>query len=182
MRDIISIKSFFPLQGEQVHLHLFKREDITESYVGWLNDKDVVRYSNQRFINHSIASSVDYFNSFQKNNALFVAIRLKDTGQMVGTMTVYFNYQHQVADIGIMIGEKNCWGKGIGKDAWLTLLTFLSNEVGVRKITGGTLALNLGMIKIMRETGMKEDGVRREHELVDGKAHDILHFTKLSHE
>jgi [ribosomal protein S5]-alanine N-acetyltransferase len=182
MRDIESIKTFFPLRGEQIDLHLFIREDITDFYVGWLNDKDVVRYSNQRFIDHSIESCVNYFDSFQKNKALFIAVRSKDTRQMIGTMTVYFNYPHKVADIGIMIGEKSYWGKGIGKDAWITMLTFLHKDVGVRKITGGTLALNLGMIKIMRDAGMQEDGVRREQELVDGHPHDILYFTKLTHE
>lgn len=182
MRDIGAIKPLFPLQGEKVSLHLFNREDITESYVGWLNDKEVVRYSNQRFIHHSMESCLDYFSSFQKNNALFIAIRLKDNCQMVGTMTVYFNYHHKLADIGIMVGEKSCWGKGIGKDAWMTLLNFLSKEVEVRKITGGTLDLNSGMIKIMRDAGMKEDGVRQGHELIDGQPHDILHFTMMSHE
>ena len=32
-------------------------DDITPNYVGWLNDQSLMRYSNQRFINHTLATS-----------------------------------------------------------------------------------------------------------------------------
>ncbi len=176
------IKRLLPLSGGKVKLELFKESNITGSYVRWLNDPDVVRYSNQRFKRHTQESCLKYFQSFEKADALFITVSEKETGTTVGTMTVYFNLQHETADIGIMIGDKNHWGKGLGKDAWATMLNFLINQCKFRKVTGGTLACNKGMIKIMQETGMQADGIRRLQEIVEDTPYDILHFAKFQTE
>ncbi|MCC6247256.1 MAG: hypothetical protein IT499_05810, partial [Rubrivivax sp.] len=36
------------LRGRRVRLRPFTAADITDAYIGWLNDPEVVRYSNQR--------------------------------------------------------------------------------------------------------------------------------------
>ncbi|HBY56153.1 MAG TPA: N-acetyltransferase, partial [Coxiellaceae bacterium] len=102
----------------------------------------------------------------------------RDVGCMIGTMTVYINSYHSVADIGIMLGDKNYWGKGIGKEAWESVMNLLLNKTEIRKVTGGALSCNNSMVKIFKGTGMQEDGVRKNQEIVDGKLYDIVHFAK----
>jgi len=176
MRDIRELKALFPLRGKNVELRLFSQSDISDRYVSWLSDPDIVRYSNQRFKEHSLESCQQYLKSFTDAPALFVAIYPLNKEQMIGTMTVYFNPHHQTADIGIMVGEKEQWGTGIGRDSWQRLLSFLSHEAKLRKITGGTLACNKGMVSIMQSSNMTPDGIRHQQELVDGEAYDMLHF------
>lgn len=178
MLDLASIKSRFPVRGEKVIVRLFQEEDITDRYVSWLNDKDVNRFSNQRFREHSRASCLQYWKTFENASALFLAILSSTDGSMIGTMTVYFNMHHAVADMGIMIGAKEVWGTGVGRDAWAAVMNLLSRAQGLRKITGGTLACNQGMRKIMLATDMLEDGVRRGQEMVDGQPIDILYYAK----
>jgi RimJ/RimL family protein N-acetyltransferase len=175
MLSIEDIRALFPLQGERITLELFEEKNITDEYIQWLNDPQIVQYSNQRFKQHTRASCLNYLQSFTNANALFLTIRQQ--GSMLGTLTIYFNIQHQTADIGIMVGNKNCWGQGIGYEAWLLLLTTLLETVSVRKVTGGTLSCNQSMIRIMEKSGMKPDGRRIAHELVDGIAYDMLHFS-----
>jgi len=182
MIDLQSLRERFPIPGKLVNLNLFTKENITADYLDWLNDPDVVRYSNQRFRSHTFESSVDYLNSFSGGDNLFIAVSLKDNDKYVGTMSVYFSAEHETADIGIMIGDKSCWGEGVGFDAWSAVLSFLLDVVKIRKVTGGTLECNKGMLKIMLNSGMKGDGTREAQELVNQQPQDVLHFAKFRNE
>lgn len=178
MIDLRLLKEFFPIEGKLVKLDVFTEENITDAYLGWLNDPTVVRYSNQRFRQHTLQTSLDYLQTFDGTKNLFLAVYLKGDDRYVGTMSVYFSSVHETADIGIMIGDKTCWGAGVGSDAWSTVLSFLLDTVKMRKVTGGTLGCNTGMVKIMVNSGMQPDGVRVAQELVDRQAQDILQFSK----
>lgn len=178
MSDTKQIKSGFPLAGKDVELRPFTADHICEDYLNWLNDSVVVRFSNQRFKTHDQASSLAYLRSFDGGNNLFLAVHLKQSGLFVGTMTAYFSLPHKTADIGIMIGNKGYWGRGVGSDAWKTLMAYLLQFDCVRKVTGGTLRCNSGMVNIMLKAGMQPDGVRVAQELVENIPQDILYFAR----
>jgi len=46
----------------------------------------------------------------------------------------------------------------------------------LRKVTGGTLATNLGMVKVMQKAGMVDDGRRRRQYWWEGQAVDVVHM------
>lgn len=164
------------LNGQQVTLKPFVDSNITPAYLGWLRNQDLMKYSNQRFRSHSIETCKNYLASFKGTDNLFFAIY--HGAEFIGTMTAYISKNHKTADMGILIGEQS-QGKGLGSDAWATLMAYLF-QTGARKVTGGTLRCNTAMIKIMLNSGMIPDGVRVAHELVNGKPEDILHFAKFS--
>ena len=166
------------LKGKRVSLRRFIRSDITSEYISWLNDPTVVRYSNQRFIVHTQNSALKYLNSFEGTNNLFVSVRLADTDEPIGTMTAYISVPHKTADMGILIGNKQFWGRGLGTDAWKTLSECLGRSDQIRKLTAGTLAVNIGMIRIMEACGMLRESVRPKHEIFEGKEHDIVYYGK----
>ncbi len=178
MIDAELIKGLFPIEGRLVKINLFKLENITDTYLAWLNDAVTMQYSNQRFHHHTRQTSLAYLQSFVGTENLFLTISLKNDEKYVGTMSAYICSAHETADMGIMIGDKTSWGSGVGGDAWATALSFLLDKVRVRKVTGGALASNKGMVKIMLNSGMKPDGVRVSQELVDRQSQDILHFAK----
>jgi len=182
MLDSKSITNLFPLVGNSVRLCLFTDVHLNSDYVGWLNDSQVVKYSSQRFKKHSLETCSTYFQSFKNTENLFLAIHEKASNKFVGTMTAYFNDHHKVVDIGIMIGDKNSWGKGVGQEAWGMLMTFMFEERKMRKVTGGTLSSNLGMLAVMKKSGMQPDGIRTDHELIDGIPTDVLYFCKFNNE
>jgi RimJ/RimL family protein N-acetyltransferase len=174
MSDQTNSVSNFQLEGQQVTLKFFVDSNITPEYIGWLKKKALMQYSNQRFRSHNMASCLDYLNSFKGTDNLFLAIY--HGAEFIGTMTGYVSKNHKTADMGLLIGDKG-QGKGLGSDAWATLMKHLFQE-GARKVTGGTLRCNVAMIKIMVKSGMKPDGVRVAHELVNGRTEDILYFAK----
>lgn len=177
------------LQGRRVRLRPFTAADITDTYVAWLNDPEVVRFSNQRFVQHTRESCARYFAAFADPAAspnLFISLRVakpdaSERGEIpVGTLTAYRSLPHGTADIGILLGERAAWGQGIGLEAWQLLTDWLLTTPGLRKVTAGTLASNAAMLKVAERSGMFREGTRRAQELVDGVATDIVHFARFA--
>ncbi|EAT59816.1 GNAT family N-acetyltransferase [Chlorobium ferrooxidans] len=166
------------LCGEKVLLRLFTPADINEVYIGWLNDPEVVRYSNQRFHRHDAESSRRYLATFSDTDNLFMSIHALSDNRQIGTMTAYRFRHHGTVDVGIMIGDRSVWGKGYGQDAWNTFTGWLLSQKEIRKLTAGTSALNYGMIKLMERSGMTFEAVRKAQEIFDGQAADILYYAK----
>ena len=169
-----------PISGRKVLLQRFSERDITDAYIGWLNDPVTMRFSNQRFLRHDRQSSQRYLATFEDSNNLFFSVRSKSNGSAIGTMTAYISPMHGTADMGILIGDRSAWGQGFGLDAWTMLLHHLLAQPHIRKVTAGTLACNAAMLSLAAKSGMLPDGQRRKQELVDGVPHDILYFAKFA--
>lgn len=156
----------------------FTEADITASYLLWLNDPCVTRFSNQRFQSHNKKSCKAYLAKFADSKNLFLSIRDLEHGSAIGTMTAYINWHHKTADVGLLVGARDSWGKGYGQDAWNTLGYWLLNHAGVRKLTAGTVAKNVGMVRIMDRFGMQHEATRFAQELIDGEPHDLVYYAK----
>lgn len=156
----------------------FTEADIAADYIGWLNEPEVVRFSNQRHRHHDEESCLAYLRTFSGSDNLFLGIRLADDGRLIGTMTAYISPHHGTADMGLLVGERSLWGQGLGFEAWCLLMHYLLQTRKLRKITGGALRCNVGMVKIMERSGMHLEAARMQQEIVEGEPQDILYFAK----
>lgn len=168
------------LRGENVLLKTFTISDITETYVSWLNDPNVVMFSNQRFLKHDRSSCLRYQASFDRTGNLFMGIYSLLHGRLIGTLTAYVAGCHGTVDVGILIGDRSVWGMGLGQDAWNTMTNWLLARKDIRKLTAGTLACNFSMIKLMERSGMSLEAVRKAQEIVEGHPKDILYYAKFN--
>lgn len=168
------------ISGQAVTLQEFTSADISDQYISWLNDPVTMRLSNQRFLHHDQQSSRLYLDSFEKSPNIFLSVQEISTKRIVGTITAYISLPHGTADMGILIGDRARWGKGLGLDAWAALMQWLLAKPNIRKITAGTLDCNTPMLRLLAKSGMAPDGQRIKQELVDGQPHDMLYFSKFS--
>lgn len=153
----------------------FSEDHLTEKYVAWLNDPEVVRYSEQRHYQHTAESCRDYFQSQVNSDGLFLAIIAKDENLgHIGNMGVSWDAHNCVADVSIMVGDKRAWNKGYASEAWMGLIQYLKMQTKVRKITAGTMASNKAMLNLMLRSGMQAEGVRKAHLLWQGQAVDVV--------
>ena len=172
--DLLAIKDI--LAGIRVLVRPFTARDISETYINWLNDPVVVRFSNQRFRVHTIESCQAYLATFTDSANHFLAICDVESGALLGTLTVFRSVPHGTADIGIMLGERQVWHKGIGTEAFCLVLSVMKASGDIRKVTAGTLSLNLGMVRIMEKAGMKHEATRHAQELLDGIPADVVYY------
>ncbi len=147
-------------------------------YVAWLNDPDVVRFSEQRHKTHTLESCAAFVTCFADSPARLWAIETASDGTHIGNIHADIDVMNGLADVAILIGARDVWGQGYGLEAWNGALGWLKSEPGVRKIVAGCMHANTAMRQIMRNSGMTDDGVRRSHYLLDGKPEDVV-FTAL---
>ena len=76
MKKISEINTLLPITLDRISLRLFEEADIRDNYISWLNDPEVVKFSNQRFMSHNRKTCEAYFNSIDGSDDLFLAIIL----------------------------------------------------------------------------------------------------------
>lgn len=165
------------LTTSRLRLEPFQPHHLTERYVGWLNNPDVVRFSEQRHRRHTLESVAAYVRSFEGLAHYLWAIVSTD-GQLghIGNISARIDSHNRVADVGILVGERRVWGHGYGGEAWNAVCAFLLRDAAMRKVTGGAAASNTAMLAIMRRAGMLEDGRRLRHLVIDGEEVDVIHM------
>lgn len=165
------------LETPRLTLEPFSAPLVSERYVSWLNDPQVVRFSENRHRVHTLASCRAYVDGFVDTpNYLWAILTRQPAGRHVGNINAYVDPANEIADIGLMIGERSFWGRGYGGEAWAAVCDYLLRKARLRKVTGGALAANGGMLEIMKRIGMQPDGVRTAHYIVEGAPADLVHM------
>jgi ribosomal-protein-alanine N-acetyltransferase len=149
----------------------------TAQQVSWLRDFDVVRFSEQRHQNHSLSTQLAYIHSFEGRSCLW-GIYLIETGQHIGNIGANVDEPNNIADIGIMLGERKLWGKGLGQEAWNVACAWLLDKDGgmLRKLEAGCMKTNEAMHKIIRKSKFAQEGERLNHFIVGGDIVSMLLF------
>lgn len=144
----------------------------TEEQVAWLNNPQLMRYSEQRHLKHTSDTQREYIKSFVEHpDNIFREIH--HGSKMVGTITAYVDTKNRVADLGILIGSGH-GGKGYGYQAWTALCEILFDKCNMRRVEAGCMAANFAMAKICKRYGMREEGRRMSHFIVEGVYSDLV--------
>lgn len=169
------------IESARLRLEPFGDAHLTDRYLGWLNDPETVRYSEQRHRRHDRASALEYLRAMEASQDHFWAIVRKDgTPAHIGNLSAYVDRANGVADMAIMIGEASARGAGYGREAWQTAGDWLLGQAGIRKLTAGTMACNTAMLATMWSCGMLEDGRRRGQFLLDGEPVDLIYGARFA--
>ena len=154
----------------------FEERHLSAAYVAWLNDKDALQYSENRHRTHDLASCRAYWSSMQAGPGFFWAVERASDNRHIGNVTASVDAANGVADLGILIGDRAAWGQGYGSEAWTAALRNLLGPMGMRKVEGGAMAANAAMMAIFRRSGMRPEGARPRHFMIDGRPVDMALF------
>ena len=168
---------FKKIKTKRLSIIPFSEKYLTSRYVDWLNDPELMRYSEQRHKMHTLESCELYWRSFYNTPNMLWAIEetIKGLGH-IGNINAYINSHNKIADVGILIGKADAQGHGYGYEAFKGVYEYLFKDTEIRKITAGTVSVNLPMIKLMKKIKMKEDGIRKRHYFIEEEAVDIIHM------
>lgn len=158
------------IEGEKIRLRRLELDDVNENYRKWMNDPEVMRYTESRFQAHSLADIRSYVQSVQSDpSSVFLAIVETESGRHIGNLKIgHMHPVHRTADIGIIVGEKDCWGKGYAAEALGLAAAYAAKVLRLHKLWAGIYADNIGSIAAFRRAGFVEEGRFAEHWLSDG--------------
>lgn len=176
------IQNDLKLEGERIYLRPVKVSNATQEYVGWLNDSEVNQFLESRFVFATIESVKGYIHKVSEDpDTIFLAIMRKDTSRHIGNIKLGpIDRNHHVGDIGIMIGDKNSWGKGFATEAIGLLEKYAFQSLKLHKLTAGAYAENIGSIKAFLKQGFVEEGRRKEQVFFNGKYIDAVFLGKIN--
>jgi RimJ/RimL family protein N-acetyltransferase len=163
------------LTGKSVRLVPFSPRHITGRYVGWLNDPEVVRFSELRHRPHTRQSCLRYLRSIREGGHCFWAIVASGPPlHHVGNIAAYVDRPNRLAEVSILIGERTVWGHGLGSAAWSLVVDWLLGAGGMRKVVAGTMTANKAMLRVMERSGMTLETRHSRHFLLDGEETDVV--------
>lgn len=164
------------IEGEHIFLREVRREDVNENYYKWMNDNEITRYTESRFYPYSMEQLQAFVTSLDgKRNDVFLAIIEKDSNRHVGNIKLGgIDWIHRQANIGVIIGEKSCWGKGYASEAIALLSKYAFKKLNLHKVWAGCYSNNLGSIKAFQKAGFIEEAVQRKHCFYEGEYIDVV--------
>lgn len=151
---------------DRIALFLLGPEHVVPEYVAWLNDPAVNRFLESRFSKHSEADTREFVVACREHpGTLFLGIRANELGgRHVGNVKIGpIDTHHGLGEIGILIGDRAAWGRGIASDAIAAMCAIAHEQLAVRKATAGCYASNVGSVKAFQRAGFEIEGIRRAH-------------------
>ncbi len=166
------------LESDTFYLRNISLDDCNENYLSWMNDYEINKYLESRFTIHSIDSLKDFVNSMNNsdNNILFAIID-KSSDKHIGNIKLgNIHPVHKYADIGLIIGDKNYWRKGIATKSINLVSEYAFNDLNLRKVLAGVYKNNIGSIRAFEKCGFKKAYVKKDTYFFEGSYIDAIVF------
>jgi [ribosomal protein S5]-alanine N-acetyltransferase len=164
-----------PLVGPRLILRNLSAVDATSRYLGWLHDGAVAAYLESRFsppkTTAELASFIAAMND--SRHSLFLGMFLDDGLTHIGNIKLGpIDSNHGVGDIGILIGARESWGKGLATEAICLLRDHAFASLKLAKLTAGCYASNEGSQKAFVKSGFLIEGRRIAQVAFKGRRED----------
>jgi len=151
------------IEGQNIFLRPIQLSDSSGPYLNWLNDPEVNQYLESRFVSWTTEMLSSYIANLVNNNELLFAICSMESKKHIGNVKLGpINWNHRFADIGIMIGDKDQWGKGRASEAIREICRYGFDELELNKITAGCYGDNQGSVKAFSRVGFQQEGILRK--------------------
>lgn len=154
------------IDGRLSYLRAFSERHLNEpNYLAWLRDYDVAKTIGrpEYLVEIPFKDAAAYVQRLAKSeNDLFFAVHVAADDTFVGTVKAgHIDRTASIADIGVMIGDRAYWGRGIATDCVGTLCRYMFNDFGIRKLAGGVMGNNPAMARVFEKLGFRQEGCLR---------------------
>jgi RimJ/RimL family protein N-acetyltransferase len=170
------------LIGKKIYLGPVSKEEIP-ILVKWMNDLEVVKYTDQISKNHTEETTNKFLeNMLLDRKAAYFGIHTNKGELIGGTDLRDIESTNRSAVLGIVIGEKEHWGKGYGTEAIELLLDYAFNILNLKSVMLTVFEFNKRAIACYEKVGFKMIGKRRKARYLGGKYFDEIYMDILSDE
>jgi RimJ/RimL family protein N-acetyltransferase len=151
------------LVGEKVALGPL-RHDLLPLYQRWINDFEVTRTLGPTMWPITYEAEESWYDSVARGEhhvgfTIYECAGLRPIGN---TGLHAIDHRRRVAEWGILIGEKDCWGKGYGTETARLMLDYGFYGLGLHNIMLRVFAHNERGIRAYQRAGFRIIGRRRE--------------------
>lgn len=155
-----------------------------ESLHRWQNDEEINLLSAEESATYTEKQTLNRLNRWIANDdetIIHFALYLLKTKEFIGFAHIaMINHKHKNCKIGIVIGEKQYWGKGLGTECLRRLVRYCFEELDMNRVSSETYSNNPRSCAMLKSAGFALEGVLRqninkENVFVDEHQYAILH-------
>jgi RimJ/RimL family protein N-acetyltransferase len=171
------------LVGQKCYLSPCQAADAAK-WAEWFNDLEVtLPLGNEAYVPAGLArTQADVAEIVQQREHVFSIVDLA-TDRLIGRGLLFnVDLVNRGAMLGIVIGERDCWGQGYGQDATRLLLDYGFNLLNLNNIMLGVFVYNERAMRCYRQVGFREIGRRRQARIVGGQKYDLVLMDMLAEE
>jgi RimJ/RimL family protein N-acetyltransferase len=174
------------ITGKNIRLRAIERDDI-QRFTRWINDAEVIKFTS---LNFPISNAMEekWFDRQLENvptQGQILAIETRVGNQWVHIGTCDFHDIEPVnhsAEFGIMIGDKEYWNKGCGRETTKLMLQHGFEDLNLNRIYLYVLTENSRGIKAYEAAGFVKEGILRQALYKNGLYNDVVVMSVLHSE
>ena len=176
------------IETSRLYLRCLVPDDAGKEYACWLNDPVVNQYLETRmatvtdlrkYIQEKLESdSALFFGIFWKTPTTPSSLLWQD-GKHIGNVKLEpVDREKKVATMGLLIGDKEYWRRGVGTEVTNAVVQFAFDTLGLREVNLGVIANNFPAIRVYEKCGFQE--YRRDEKTIqhDGVLFDHVWMRK----
>jgi RimJ/RimL family protein N-acetyltransferase len=146
------------IKGERIYLRTLTENDATEQYAGWLNDNVVNQYLETK--KATVEELRKYIKErYESKECIFLGIFLKENDKHIGNIKLEpIDFENKTVTMGMLIGDKNSWGKGFATEALNLLVDWSFKNLSLAEMDLGVMRENAAAIRVYEKSGFKVIG------------------------
>lgn len=164
------------MRGAKVYLRPLERSDLNDTYLGWLNNSEVTRYLEAGTFPTTMQDLEKFYQGVtgSRSDVILAIIDGKSHRHIGNAKLGPINWVHRRATFGIMIGEKEFWGKGVGEEVTRLMVEYGFLRLNLNRIGLGVFAEHEAAIRCYEAVGFQTEGRCREDMFSQGSYKDRL--------
>jgi RimJ/RimL family protein N-acetyltransferase len=164
-----------PITTGRLVLRSLSELDATEDYLRWMKDPLVNRYLESRLAAQTLASIREFVHANNVSlDTLLLGIFLEGRRHIGNIKLGPIHSYHRSAAVGIMIGERDTWGKGYAAEAIGAISRYAFESLNLEKPFAGNYASNQRSYRAFLKAGFTLEGLLRSQVLGVGKRDDDM--------
>jgi len=165
---------------ERLSLREFREDDITEAYLAALQDPELLQLTEARHTKWTRDAVIRYVHDSNVPTVIeLIGIFFKDSDAHIGNIRLSgFSFIHKRLEFGILIWDRNAWGKGYATEAITGLERYVFDELKFHKLCADYYVINQASQKIFEKCGYKIEGIFKDHFLLDDTYIDSVRVAK----
>jgi ribosomal-protein-alanine N-acetyltransferase len=166
-----------PIETKRFSLVTLDETFVGEEYLEWLSDEETTAYLESRFAPLSGLQGLrSYISSIQEStDSVLLAIVTKKTKVHIGNIKLGpINPHHKTASIGLLIGAKAWWGKGVATETIAATTSWAFDKLHLAKVSAGAYASNVASIRAFELCGFSREGLLHSQVLLESGIRDDI--------
>lgn len=171
------------LRGNRIELSQVQIQDATDEYLFWLNDVEVNKFLETRWISQTLETIISHIKKVSSSpTELLLKIVVAAEEVHIGNIKIGpIDANNKSAELSYFIGNKSFWGQGYATEAINLCVDYCFETLGLYKIQAGCFETNIGSRKALLKSGFELEGRLRKRILtIDGSREDHLWFGRIN--